>query len=190
MKLLYINACVRKDSRTKKLADYLVKKLEANVEQVNLIDCNLSALTAKDIEQRNRFISAQKYDEPLFALARQFASADVLVFAAPYWDLSFPALLKLYVEHVNVVPIVFQYSDQGKVISNCKAKKLFYVTTKGGFGSDEYGYGYLKALSETLYGISETYLIKAEGLDIQGNDAEEIIHQTQEKINLLLADVS
>ena len=190
MKLLYVNACVRKNSRTKKLADYLVKKLEADVEQVNLIDCNLSALTAKDIEQRNRLISAQKYDEALFALARQFASADVLVFAAPYWDLSFPALLKLYVEHVNVVPIVFQYSDQGKVISNCKAKKLFYVTTKGGFGSDEYGYGYLQALSKTLYGIFETYLISAEGLDIQGNDAEEIIEQAKEKIDQLLMDLS
>ena len=37
-KILYINACVRDGSRTKRIADYLLSKLDGEVEQVNLID--------------------------------------------------------------------------------------------------------------------------------------------------------
>jgi len=35
-------------------------------------------------------IAAGSFDDPMFALARQFAAADEVVIAAPLWDLSFP----------------------------------------------------------------------------------------------------
>ena len=41
----------------------------------------------------------------MFDLARQFARAEIIVMAAPYWDLSFQAALKQYLEQVNVVGI-------------------------------------------------------------------------------------
>ena len=39
--------------------------------------------------------------------------ADTVVIAAPFWDLSFPAILKKYIEAVTVAGITFRYSDQG-----------------------------------------------------------------------------
>ena len=37
----------------------------------------------------------------------------VIVIAAPYWDLSFPAVLKTYLEQINVLGVTFDYSDDG-----------------------------------------------------------------------------
>ena len=185
MKLLYINACVRSNSRTKGLDDYLIKKFEAEVKELRLIDLGLQPLTSEMLEKRSLLIAAQKFDDKEFVLAREFAEADIIVVAAPYWDMSFPAMLKLYIEHINVIPLVFKYSVTGEIVPMCKAKKLYYVTTKGGYGSDEYGFGYIAGLSKNLYGIMENVLIKAEGLDVQGNNSKEILDLTKGRIDHL-----
>ena len=36
MKVLYINSCIRENSRTKTLADYLVNKIGGNVKEIML----------------------------------------------------------------------------------------------------------------------------------------------------------
>ena len=41
----------------------------------------------------------------MFDLASQFQQADEIVIAAPYWDLSFPAILKLYLENIYVTGV-------------------------------------------------------------------------------------
>ena len=122
---------------------------------------------------------AGKYDDPLFSLGRDFANADTIVIAAPYYDLSFPAMLKQYFEQINVLGVTFTYSDAGVPKGLCKAKSLYYVTTAGGsIISDDFGFGYVKALANTFYGIEEVHQIKAEGLDIVGADVEAILKGT------------
>ena len=49
---LLINACVRPESRTKMLADYLIEKLGASVEEVNLEKESLIPLTWDLLQQR------------------------------------------------------------------------------------------------------------------------------------------
>ena len=118
----------------------------------------------------------------MFALARQFAQADDIVVAAPYWDLSFPAVLKQYIEQINVSGVTFRYSEEGIPEGLCKANRLFYITTAGGdFVPDDYGYGYIKALAENFYGIKTVELIKAAGLDIVGADVEQILSSCEEE---------
>ncbi|MGN0989033.1 MAG: NAD(P)H-dependent oxidoreductase [Eubacteriales bacterium] len=36
----------------------------------------------------------------MFSYAKQFESVDVIVIFAPYWNLSFPASLKTYIENI------------------------------------------------------------------------------------------
>ena len=109
----------------------------------------------------------------MFTLARQFAAADEIVIAAPYWDLSFPAVLKQYIEQINVVGITFRYTPEGIPEGLCRASRLTYVMTAGGeFVPEEYGFGYMKALAESFYGIPEVQLIKAVGLDIAGAEED------------------
>jgi FMN-dependent NADH-azoreductase len=136
------------------------------------------------INTREELILKGDFDHPMFESAKIFADADSIVIGAPFWDLSFPAVLKQYLEQTTVRQITFFYTETGIPQGLCKAKKLYYVTTAGGpVFSDEYGYGYVKALADGYYGIPETKLIKAEGLDMEGSDVEEILRQKEEEID-------
>lgn len=173
---LFINACVRTQSRTKILADHLLNTLEGPIEEVRLCDIAFPAATEDFLKKRDGLIAEGRFDDDLFTLARQFAEADIIVVAAPYWDLSFPASLKQYFEQINVTGITFRYTEAGYPVGLCKGKKLFYIMTAGGnFLPEEFGFGYVKALAQNFYGIKECELIKATGLDIVGADVEGIL---------------
>ena len=194
--ILFINACVRKESRTKILADRLLAKLKEDtkcnpendikntaenvIEELRLEEMSFPAADEAFLQKRDALLAAGKFEEPLFAPARQFASADTIVIAAPYWDLSFPAALKQYIEQVNVVGITFEYTPEGFPRGLCRAKKLYYVMTAGGtYVPEEFGYGYVKALAQNFYGIQDVELIKAVGLDIIGADVNKIIGEAE-----------
>ena len=182
--ILFINACVRKDSRTKRLADKLLQKLGNPYDELRLGDIQFPAVDEAFLTMRDRLISAQQYDDPMFQLARQFAQAETIVIAAPFWDLSFPAALKQYFEQISVVGITFQYTEEGVPVGLCKASKLFFVTTAGGnYVPEEYGFGYIKALAQGFYQINDVRMIKAVGLDIDGADCEEILRTAEETIS-------
>ena len=183
-KILYVNACVRKDSRTKRLADRLISRLGGDVEEIRLEEIHFGVSDEAFITKRDCLLAAGEYDDPMFAQARAFASADLIVIAAPFWDLSFPAALKQYLEQINAIGITFRYTETGDPQGLCRAEKLYYVMTAGGpVYSDAYGYGYVKALAQTFYGIPETELISAEGLDLIGADVEAILRETIRKID-------
>jgi len=174
--ILYVNACVRKDSRTRRLAEQLLRKLDKPYEEIRLENITFPIVSEEYLNQRDRLISTGDYQNPLFHLARQFSEAKTIVIAAPFWDLSFPAMLKQYFEQINVVGITFKYSDDGVPIGLCRASRLFYVTTAGGFFvPEEYGFGYIKALAHNYYGVQDVRQITAVGLDIDGADVDAIM---------------
>jgi FMN-dependent NADH-azoreductase len=180
MRLLYINACVRKDSRTDRIARKLVGDLigSGTAEEIRLDSAGLLPLNEERLQERTELIGKRAWDSPVFRYARQFADADVIVIAAPYWDGSFPAVLKLYLENIYVTGIVSHYSDDGRPCGMCRAGKLYYVTTAGGPYRPDYSYDYLRDLAVNCFGIPETELIKAEMLDVQGYDAKAIVDRT------------
>ena len=181
-KILFINACVRPESRTKELSQYLLNKLGGEVTEVNLYKESLLPLCDKGIEKRALHdISGEEYK-----YAGQFAEADVIVVGAPFWDLSFPAVLKLYFENITVSGITFEYSEKGWPVSKCKAKKLYYITTSGGYiGNNNFGFDYVKALAENFFGIDDISFYSAEGMDIYGADIKSIMDGAKERIDSL-----
>ncbi len=180
-KILFVNACVRKNSRTRFLAEQVIRQLKGTVAEVNPVSATEPITTEAFILQRTEASDRRDFTDPAYAPARQFAEADIIVIAAPYWDLSFPAILKAYFEQINVVGLTFEYTDEGIPRGLCKAGKLIYVTTAGGpVISDEYGYGYVKALAQNFYGISDVRQVKAEGLDVIGADVEKILNKALE----------
>ena len=177
--ILFVNACVRERSRTLRVAKKLLDTFDGEIKEVKLEKIEFPVVNEDFIVRRGALENEGKYDDPLFSLARDFAEADSIVIAAPYYDLSFPAMLKQYFEQINVLGVTFTYSDTGIPQGLCKAKSLYYVTTAGGpIISDAFGFGYVKALANTFYGIKEVYQIKAEGLDIIGADVESILRDT------------
>ena len=181
--VLFINACVRKGSRTKELADCVLSKRGEPYEEVYLNAIDFPVVDEDFLNRRDRLIAHRMFGDPMFDLARQFAEADEIVIAAPFWDLSFPAAVKQYFEQVNVTGITFYYTPEGIPAGLCRARRLTYVTTAGGeFFPEEYGAGYVKALAQDFYGIPEFRLIKATGLDIVGADADAIIDSAKASI--------
>ena len=174
--ILYVNACVRKESRTRILAEELLARLDMPCEEICLVDFPFPAVNEEYLQKRDQLISVEDFNHPMFDLARQFSEADTIVIAAPYWDLSFPAVIKQYLELINVVGITFKYSTEGVPIGLCRASRLFYVTTAGGhYVPDAFGFGYVKALAQNYYGIQDVRKIEAVGLDIDGADANAIM---------------
>ena len=103
--------------------------------------------------------------------------------AAPYWDLSFPAYLKIYIENICVVGLTFDYLSDGTSKTRCKAKKLTYITTAGGVIPERnFGFDYVKAVAETFFEIDEFEYIKAEKFDIYGEDNKAIMEDAKNKI--------
>ncbi len=180
---LLINACVRGKSRTRRLADFLLSKWNDPAEEVCLSEIAFPVTDEAFLKKRDQLIAAEAFQDPMFDLARQFAQADRIVIASPYWDLSFPAALKQYIEQINVLGITFAYTPEGYPKGLCRADELYYVTSAGGsFVPEEFGYGYVKALAENFYGIPEVHLIMAKELDIDGADEEAILRTCMEEI--------
>jgi FMN-dependent NADH-azoreductase len=182
-KILFINACVRPGSRTLELAETILMKLDGDVQEIKLYENPLPVLDLSGMEKRNRAAKMGDFSDPLFDAAKQFAAADVIVIAAPYWDLMFPAALKTYLENITVAGATFFYTPQGRPQSLCKAKALYYVTTSGGFiGQNDFGFTYAQALSQSFFGITEIHRYSAEGLDIFGTDVEAVMRQAKLEI--------
>ena len=179
-KILFVNACVRPESRTAELSQHLLKKLDGEITEVSLYNEGLLPLCNEGIEKRALHDVSGKE----FEYARQFSKADIVVIAAPFWDLSFPAVLKLYFENITVSGITFEYSEKGFPVSKCNAKKLYYITTSGGYiGDNNWGFDYVKALAENFFGINDISFYSAEGLDIFGTDVKGVMDKAKSKIS-------
>ena len=182
--ILFVNACVRKESRTRKLAEKLLVKLEHPYEEISLEGIAFPTVDECYLNERDRLILKGDFQNPMFELARQFSEAETIVIAAPFWDLSFPAMLKQYLEQINVVGITFKYSQEGVPVGLCRASRLFYVTSAGGhFVPEEYGFGYIRALAQNYYGIQDVRKIEAVGLDIDGADVDAILRAAENTLS-------
>ena len=180
---MFLNACIRPCSRTFELAQTLLKRLEGNLQEVCLHNMPLAALDLEGMEKRDEATEKNDFSDPSFDAARQFADADIIVIAAPYWDLMFPSVLKTYLENITVCGLTFRYSDQGRPESLCKAKALYYVTTSGGYiGQNDFGFSYIKALAQNFFEIPEVKCYTAQGLDIFGADADMIMEKAKQEI--------
>ena len=174
MSILFINACVREDSRTLALANSILKDMSVEVTELNLNLEILEPLNRATLEERERLLREGKLDDPMFCYAKQFAQADEIVIAAPFWDLSFPAKLKIYMEQITVSGITFRYMN-GRPLGLCKAKRLTYITTSGGPIFDDFGYTYIKTLAQKFYGIAQTKAYRAMNLDVEMISAKDLL---------------
>ena len=180
--ILFVNGCVRENSRTLELARAVLDRETDAIEEVCLYPDGPEGLDAEKLALRDELLAKGDLDHPMLRWANQFAAADAIVIAAPYWDLAFPAKVRAYLEEVTVSGITFRYGENGIPQGLCKAKRLIYVTTAGGPIFQNYGYEYIKALAQGFYGIPDVSLVRAEGLDIRGADPEAIMVRAKMEI--------
>jgi FMN-dependent NADH-azoreductase len=185
MAILFINACVRENSRTLVLAKKILGDASDNVIEVNLNESHIMPLNRELLSKREKLLEEGDENAPMLSYAKQFAEADEIVIAAPFWDLSFPALLKIYIEQITVAGVTFAYQN-GVPFGLCRAKRLTYVTTSGGPIIHNFGFDYTYALATSFYGIADVRCIKAEGLDIRGADVDSIMDRAKASVTEIL----
>ena len=182
--ILLLNACVRERSRTLRLAKRVLTHLDGDLTEIVPEREALLPLTGETLARREALLDRGDMDAPMLRYACAFASADEIVVAAPYWDLSFPAAVKTFFEHVTVTGVTFSYGADGRPVGHCRAKRLFYVMTAGGpILPPNHGFAYVRDLAAVFYGIPETVLFSAEMLDIPGQDVERRLRETEEQID-------
>ncbi|WP_295616415.1 NAD(P)H-dependent oxidoreductase [uncultured Intestinimonas sp.] len=198
-RLLFVDACVRGErSRTLKLARRFLEAYrrahpEDEIVERDLMEERLEPQYPEVLAERDALWEAGRLEEPMFAPARQFAAADKIVLAAPFWDLSYPAILKIYLERISVTNITFGYDESGRSVGLCRAEKLLFITTRGGDFSRpetswmESGGGHIRALC-AMYGIPSFQLLCAEGLDDVRNDKDALMARALDRAAVLGAE--
>ena len=183
--ILFINGCIRgENSRTLKLANTYIAALKKSDEtnELKIIEKDLTALNLsfRDNTSFNPATGAPLPSSP--ELAEEFAAADEIILAAPFWELMFPTIVHCYIEAISRVGTTFQYSETGSE-GLCKATSFKYIYTSGNYlaPEDRVSEIYLKKLLE-MYGITNLSTILVDGLDIQTNDAQKMIDDMCEKI--------
>ena len=179
--VLYIDCCIRGElSRTKKLAEAFLAELAGSgayaVERLTLMDEPLVPFQNGFFRQREELLEAGELSHPRFRYAHQFQQADRIVIAAPFWDLSFPALLKVYIENLCVQGITFDCGEIG-TYGICRATKMLLLTTRGGAleGSEmDNGTKYLGDMAK-FFGIPQFTHVAADGLDLGLEPVEAIL---------------
>jgi len=178
--ILFINACVRHNSRTRKLADRILASETDEIVEIRPGEMTFPEVNEDFLIRRDQLKDQKNYDDPIFEMGKQFATADKIIIAAPYWDLSFPASLKQYIEQINLNGVTFEYTPEGQLHGLCKASELIYVTTAGGdFCPDDFGFGYIEALARNYYGIPNVKKVIASGLDLEGADPDAILDEVE-----------
>ncbi len=193
--LLLVDCCVRgKESRTRKLIDAFLEGLNQKQFHVTTISPEAEGmvpLTGANFARREKLVEEGQLNHPRFCYAQQFAQADAVVFAAPLWELSFPAILKVYIENISVKGITFGCDADG-IFGSCRGSRLIFLTTRGERYENsglEQGSRYLEAMSK-FFGFDSYACVAADGLDAKGGDSRIIMADACGRARGLAASLS
>ena len=181
--LVVIDACVRQsESRTLRIAGPVIEALSKRYKVVRY------ELPEMDIVPLNPGLYAERGLGKIPSWAKEaatsIAKADRILIAAPFWDMSFPAVLKCFFEQTSLFGITF--TDNGKTCEGlCKAPKVLYITTRGmdiptGSFLDQ-GTPYLRALG-ALWNLGEMTVLDVHNTDyLPEEELREQINSTTEE---------
>lgn len=179
--LLYVDCCIRREaSRTRLLAESFLGNLPQGwqVKKVTLMDEPLLPLMEGGFRQREELLKQGDFSHRRFDYAWQFQKADAILIAAPFYDLSIPALLKVYIENVSVDGITFLCDENG-LRGNCRATSMTFLTSRGGFydnSPDEMGSRYMEAMCR-FFGTGVYRSIAADGVDMDPTKTPAILER-------------
>lgn len=100
----------------------------------------------------------------------QFISADKFVFVTPFWNFSYPPVMKAYLDAVSVAGKSFRYTENGQPVGLLTDKKAVHIQARGGFYSEgpaaelEMGHRHLQVMMN-FFGVPSF-----EGLFVEGHN--------------------
>lgn len=178
-KILFINSCYNYErSRTLHLANKLFEKFDIDsrfdIEEIKLKDLHLLPLTEERLKLRFNLANKHLFDIDMLTYSKKILSADIVVIAAPYYDFSYPSILKLFIENVSVPNLMYTYTKDGYE-GFARGRKFIYITTRGSEIPETEDFGYLNLdRMFKLFGFKDSQLIGFGGTDFKENPYDEI----------------
>ncbi|EJT5936855.1 TPA: NAD(P)H-dependent oxidoreductase [Clostridium perfringens] len=188
-KVLYIKANIKNEgeSRTFKVSDSFVEEYKRNNPEDEIITLdlykeNIDFLRADDLGKLFGPKDEESKNNSILKYAYEFADADKYIIAAPMWNLSFPAILKAYIDYVSVSGITFKYTAEGPVGLLNNKKAVHIVSRGGGYDNSPYEMGdrYLRTILG-FFGIKDIETIAIDNLDVMGVNVKEKVEEGIEK---------
>ena len=149
-KLLYItvNSKPEELSASKTVGRSLVNKflkehVDFQLEELDLYKCHIPRLEYQYFEKRNCMIKEDDFNKlnekekeevhKMVKLADQFKEADLYVIAAPMWSLSFPSVLKEYIDCIVMEgKTIHIENDTVEGLLTDKERGMIYIQSSGG----------------------------------------------------------
>lgn len=170
-KLVYIDACIRDEaSRTKRIAKPIIEDLKKRYQVITFTINDLKL----DIVQKDLINKRLNGDIPAYIMqwANEIRTADRVVISAPFWDMSIPSALKVFIELCSILDVTFKTNDK-TCYGNCQSEKLLFITTRGMDISTrdnlDQATSYLEALS-WLWGLGPVTVISAQNMDYSSEE--------------------
>lgn len=194
-KVLYIKANIKPEgqSRTFQISDTFIEEYkkqhpEDEIITLDLYQEDIDFLRPEDLGILFGPKTEESKQHPHLKYAYQFVEADKYIVATPMWNLSFPAILKAYLDYVSVSGITFKYTEHGPV-GLCENKKALYIVSRGGAYANapiEMGERYLRTLFG-FFGITDMETLAAENLDGVPEQADDIVEDVKKRTKELAA---
>ena len=205
-KLLYITASSKPEnlSTSKTVGrDFVNKFIEKNkdftVEELDLCTSYIPDMTYKIFQNRAEVVTGDAYNalgeedkkavDRINDLCNQFISADFYVIAAPMWGVSFPSIVKKYVDCIMMNGKLISITpDEVNGLLNDKKRDMVYIQSSGGvypkiFSSKfNHGVAYFHDIFKFL-GIDKFEKILVEGVDTPSVGKDEAVSKATEDVN-------
>lgn len=134
-RLLVINATNDKvNSKTYFVFKDVLSKIDITgfeIKELDLVDMNLPILTTEILKYKDNKTIYTDLDKQIEELAIEFCTSDAYIFIFPTWNLSVPAVLKIYIDLIADAGKVFNYTSHGS-IGLLDYKKAILINSSGG----------------------------------------------------------
>jgi FMN-dependent NADH-azoreductase len=208
MKVLYINSNPKPIDQSfgLRLGRHFLNELSnqhenVEVETVNLYEENIPFIDADVLDAWGKLAAGQELSPAqvektvrMGELLEQFLSAEMYIFNTPMWNLSYPPMLKAYIDNVVIAGKTFKYSENGP-IGLLGGKTAVHVQSRGGVYSEgpaqsfEFTNAYLQGVM-AFVGITDYHHLFVEGMAATPDQAEDILADAREKASELAKELA
>jgi FMN-dependent NADH-azoreductase len=207
MKVLYINSNPKPMDQSfgLRLGRHFLNELSnqnenVEIETVNLYEENIPFIDADVLDAWGKLGAGQELSPSqvektsrMGEILEQFLSADMYVFNTPMWNLSYPPMLKAYIDNVVMAGKTFKYTENGPA-GLLGGKTAVHVQSRGGVYSEgpaqafEFTNGYLQGVMAFI-GITDYHHVFTEGMAAAPDRAEEILADARERATELAKEL-
>lgn len=155
-----------------------VKHIDLFKEDIPMIDKDVLTGWGKLRHGDELTSDEQQKVNRLSEILDEFLEADKYVFVSPMWNLSFPPVLKAYIDAISIAGKTFKYTAKGPQ-GLLTDKKALHIQSRGGYYTEgpaaevENGDRYLRNIM-TFLGVPSYETIIIEGHNAEPEKTEEI----------------